>query len=63
MLVAFTRPDGGTVEINPDDVASVDDADPAMYDPRGKTAIALVNGAFRVVRESRAEVDAKLGVK
>lgn len=59
-LIAFTAPDGGVDEVNPDQVEDVKPAGAGVYDPRGKTVITLANG-FRVVRESVAEVMQKLG--
>lgn len=58
-LVEFTAPDGRKDEVNPDQVVDVDDAPPGIYDPRGNTVITLTSG-YRVVRESRADVMAKL---
>ena len=57
----FTTPAGKMVPINPDHVETVRDALPGEYAATGRTVIVMANG-YQVVRESRAEVEKKLGI-
>jgi len=60
-LVHFTAPNGDVVPINPDDVASLRPAREAQGDhPGAKTVIVLASGGWQAVRETEADVEAKL---
>ena len=60
-LKRFTRPDGGAVLINPEQVQSVMSASVDLGNPAGAhTVITLVSGSFQAVRETVDEVEEML---
>lgn len=60
-FVHFTNPVGDVVPVNPDDVASLRPARAAQGDaPGARTVIVFESGGWQEVRESQAEVEAKL---